>query len=151
MPRQRYIICKAYIMAPKVLYHCGIAAFLPQISYKTKRCDERRARRAAACREPTVFGARLDRGAGVPLSERAAKAARVRPLQREMSDRVCGNLGGNTEAFRPIGRRYLRLVPIFGRRAFCFFVSRRLDARRFFCGTRRRCVLLHRECKGIFA
>jgi len=51
----------------------------------------------------TAVGASRKQSLWVPVSERAVKAAGMRPVQRKMSGRrIGGNLGGNTESLRPI-------------------------------------------------
>ena len=67
----------------------------------------------------TAVGASRKQPLWVPVSERAVKAAGMRPVQRKMSGRLLsGNLGGNTESLRPIA---------VGRRLFCFLNCHRFS------------------------
>ncbi len=57
-----------------------------------------------------AFGASRGKAPILPLPERAAKAAGSYPVSYEVSGRVLrGNLGGNTESFRPISHGTKRL------------------------------------------
>ena len=61
----------------------------------------------------TAVGASRKQPLWVPVSERAVKAAGMRPVQRKKSGcRTGGNLGGNTESLRPM---------VYGERGFFIF------------------------------